>query len=110
MQASDPGFNTGTQNYTVTINAAPLVINPSSLPAGTQGAPYNQTVSASGGTAPYSYTVLSGSLPPGLSLGSGGGITGTPSAAGAYSFTVQATDATPNTGTRAYTINVGTNI
>ena len=110
VQATDPSFNTGTTSYSVTINLAPLTINPPSLPAATVGTPYNQTVVASGGTAPYSYTLLSGSTPPGTTLGAGGAITGTPTTPGSYSFTVQATDATPNTGTRNYTINVGSNI
>jgi uncharacterized protein YhjY with autotransporter beta-barrel domain len=109
VQASDPSFNTGTQAYTVTVNPAPLAIDPPTLPAATVGTAYNRTLTASGGTAPYSFALLSGSLPPGLSLGGGGGITGTPTVAGAYTFTVQATDATPNTGTRTYTLNVGTN-
>ena len=110
VQATDPGFNTGSRSYTVTINLAALTINPSSLPAGTVSTAYSQTVTASGGSAPYSYAVLSGSLPTGLSLNSGtGAITGTPTVAGSYSFTIQATDATPNTGTRDYTINIGSN-
>ena len=110
VQATDPGFNTGSQNYSVTINPPPLVINPASLPAGTLGTAYSQNVVASGGTAPYSYSLLSGTLPTGLSLSAGGAITGTPTAAGSFTFTVQATDATPNTGTRTYTINVGSSI
>ena len=110
VQATDPSFNTGSRSYTVTINAAPLVVSPASLPVGTTGVAYNQTVTASGGTAPYGFTVISGSLPTGLAMSGGGVISGTPSAAGSYSFTVQATDATPNTGTRNYTIDIGSNI
>ena len=111
VQATDPNINTGSRSYTVTINLPPLTVNPASLPAGTSGTPYSQTVTASGGIAPYSYAVLSGALPPGLTLAAGTGvISGTPTTPGAYGFTIQATDATPNTGSRAYTINVGGNI
>ena len=110
ITATDTNFNTGTRSYSVTINLAPLTISPSSLPAGTVGTSYSQTVVASGGNGNYSYTVLSGALPTGLSMDSAGNITGTPSATGAFNFTVQATDTTPNTGTRNYTINVGSNI
>ena len=111
VTATDTNSNTGTRSYSVTINLAPLIVNPASLPAATAGTPYSQTVTASGGTAPYSYAVLSGALPPGLSLAGGTGvISGTPTTPGAYSFTIQATDATPNTGTRNYTINVGSNV
>jgi len=57
------------------------------------GAPYSSTIGASGGNAPYSFTITVGSLPPGLNLNSNtGAITGTPNTAGGFTFTVQATD------------------
>lgn len=91
------------------VGIAPLAVNPSSLPNGSVGTAYSQTVTASGGTGPYTYAIVSGTLPTGLSLNtSSGAITGTPSAGGSYSFTVQATDATANTGSRSYTVNIGT--
>ncbi len=72
------------------------------------GVAYNQTVTASGGTAPYTFAVTAGALPTSLSLASGGGLTGTPSAAGTFNFTIQATDANTWAGTRAYAITVST--
>ena len=111
VQATDSGFNTGTGSYSVTINPAPLTINPASLPNGTVGTAYNQTVVASGGIAPYGYSIISGTLPTGLAINpSSGAITGTPTTLGSYNFTVQAADATPITGTRNYTVLIGTNI
>ncbi len=68
---------------------------------------YNQTITASGGTAPYSFVVSAGALPTGLILSTGGNLTGTPSETGDFSFTVQATDAWSFTGTRAYIVTVG---
>jgi hypothetical protein len=53
---------------------------------------YNGTLSATGGTAPYSWTVKSGSIPAGLSLSTAGAISGTPTAAGASTFVAQVTD------------------
>lgn len=110
VRATDAAANTGTRAYAVNIGLAPLTINPPSLPSGTQSTPYNQTIVASGGVAPYSYAMTAGTLPPGLSLNPGTGVlSGTPTTGGNYSFTVQATDAQPNTGVRSYTVNIGTN-
>ena len=67
-------------------------------------------MTASGGTAPYTFALLSGSLPAGLSLSAGGVISGTPTGSGASSFTVGATDSVGNTGSRAYVINIGTGV
>jgi hypothetical protein len=84
-----------------------ITVNPASLPNGTVGTPYNQTVSASGGTAPYVFSVSSGALPPPLTLNAAtGAITGTPSTAGTFTFSITATDATGCTGTRLYTITI----
>ena len=92
---------TGTQVYTLQVNAPVITIAPSSLTA-TVGAAYSQILSASGGTAPYSnYTVTSGTLPAGLTLGTDGTLSGTPTAGGSFTFTVSATDA--STGTGPYT-------
>ena len=111
IQATDSLANTGTRSYSVQIVPAPLTIAPTSLPNGTTGTAYSQTVTASGGSAPYSYAVISGSLPTGLTLNAGtGAITGTPTVTGSFTFTVQATDAQPNTGQRSYTVQIGANI
>ncbi len=66
----------------------------SPLPVGAVGDSYAQSLQASGGVAPYTWTVDSGALPPGFSLGSSGVLSGTPPAGsdGAYSFTVRVTD------------------
>ncbi len=107
IQATDANSNTGSRSYTVSVDPAPLTVNPSSLPNGSQGVAYSQTVTASGGTAPYTYAVLSGALPTGLSLNtSNGAITGTPTVAGAFNFTISATDANSITGSQAYTVNI----
>ncbi|WP_343299542.1 IPTL-CTERM sorting domain-containing protein [Delftia sp. Cs1-4] len=91
----------------ITVSAPTLAVAPASLNAGLQGTTYSATVSASGGTAPYSYTISSGSLPAGMSLNtSTGTISGTPSSSGTSSFTVTATDANGATGSRAYSVAV----
>lgn len=64
------------------------------LPQPLLGVPYTAKLSAVGGTAPYRWSVLSGSLPSGLSLSRSGHITGTPSTAGVFEADVQVQDAT----------------
>ncbi len=83
------------QARTCTATFSAMTLLPAVLPHGTTGTAYNVAFSASGGTGPYTYTyvITSGSLPAGLSLGSTGGISGTPSASGTVSFDVTATDA-----------------
>jgi GH18 family chitinase len=69
--------------------ATPPIITTTSLPSAHVRTAYSDTLTASG-TAPITWAVTSGSLPPGLSLSSSGAISGTPSSTGTYSFTVQA--------------------
>ncbi len=60
--------------------------------------PYDATLGAAGGVPPYTWAIASGALPAGLSLNTGSGlISGTPSAPGSSSFTVQVQDAQSNT-------------
>lgn len=91
-------------NVTVCPDCTPITVNPATLPNGTIGAAYNQAITATGGTAPYTFAVVSGSLPPGLALAPGGALTGTPTTAGSFTFTVRATDAAACFGSRIYTI------
>ena len=69
-----------------------ISIQPAALPASTQGIAYNQQLTGSGGTAPYTFTIRSGALPAGLSLTAAGVVSGTPSTPGAPAFTIRATD------------------
>ena len=102
------GPYTGSRSYALTIAAPTIAVGPASLPNGTQGTAYSQALSASGGTAPYTYAITAGALPSGLSLSSSGTIAGTPTTNGTFNFTVTATDAStgsgPYTGSRSYTL------
>jgi hypothetical protein len=92
-------------SYTATINqpsvspitwsfnaVPPVTVTTSYLPAGSVGSPYSASLSATGGTAPLTWSLTSGSLPAGLELTGGGQISGVPSAAGTFPFTVQVAD------------------
>ena len=89
-----------------------LSLGPQSLPAATAGTTYSQALSASGGTAPYSWRVISGALPKGLKLSSGGFISGAPKKASRANFVVRVVDSSipALTSTAAYSLTVGLGI
>ena len=64
------------------------------------------TLSANGGTAPYTWTIISGTLPAGITLSSGGVLSGTSTQASTSTFTVQAMDATGGTASQQYTLTI----
>ena len=106
IKISKTGCN-DVQTSTFTIIVCPTItVNPTSLPNGTVGIAYSQTLTASGGTAPHSFAVTAGTLPNGLTLTTGGLLSGTPSTAGSFSFTITATATGGCTGTRSYTVNI----
>ncbi len=84
---------------------AALGVTTTSLSGGTVDAVYSATLVATGGTSPYTWENI-GSLPDGLSLSTGGVISGTPTAEGDFSFTVKVTDSVENTDTKALSIHV----
>jgi carbon monoxide dehydrogenase subunit G len=101
----------GSRAYTLTVNAPTVTVSPTTVPAGTVGVAYSQTITGGGGTAPYGgFTVTAGALPAGLSLAAGGALTGTPTAGGSFNFTIRTTDSTtgtgPHNGSRAYSMTV----
>ncbi len=106
VQVKDSSGATASQPLTITIIPPQLTITTASLPGGTIGAAYSQTLVASGGTGEDSWSVASGSLPEGLSLSAAGIVTGTPTAAGPSNFTVQAKDSSGATATQALTITI----
>jgi hypothetical protein len=85
-----------------------LAITPPTLPAAFAGTSYSQTLTANGGSSPYTWSVATGTLPPGLTLSSAGVISGTPTTAGTSSFTIQVSDSSSQnlTATQSYTLQV----
>ena len=100
---------TVTGPVTITVNAATSTLKLSSPPNATVGVPYTGAIGVSGGTAPYSCSLVSGTLPAGLSLGAGCTVSGTPSTVGSSTVTIHATDSampTANTVTGPVVITV----
>jgi hypothetical protein len=99
-----------TTTTTTTPPVTPLAITTSSLPAGTTGIVYSQTLAASGGTAPYTWSTTGGAVPPGLTLSSTGGISGTPTTSGSYSFTAQVRDSVNATSSLTYGVSIAAGV
>ncbi len=98
----DNGSNSNT--VTETVVAKPTIAT-TSLPNGIKGSNYSQTLSVSGGSAPFTWSVTGS--PSWLSLNvSTGVLSGKPTASGTYSFTVKVTDSLGNTATQGLTIKV----
>ena len=109
VQVTDANAQTATKGLSITIASAagPPSVTTSALPNGTQNTAYNATVTATGGTTPYAWSILSGTLPVGLSLAaSTGAISGTPTVTGGSTFTVQVSDANAQTATKGLSITI----
>lgn len=78
-----------TKTFTITIDSDLAITTPDPLPGGISGQNYNQALAASGGSGTYAWKQLTGTLPPGLSLGINGVISGFPSTEGVFTFEVE---------------------
>ncbi|WP_245626443.1 putative Ig domain-containing protein [Stenotrophomonas ginsengisoli] len=97
-----------TANYTLNVAAPTLGLSPGSLTGATAGTAYSQTIQASGGVGPYSYSV-SGGLPSGMSFNSAGTLSGTPTESGSFALVISASDSTGGTAATIssnYTLSV----
>jgi subtilisin family serine protease len=101
---TDNATQSDSQALSITVVVAPLAITTTTLPSGTIGVPYSTSLAASGGVSPYTWSRISGKLPNGLTLGSSGVISGTPTKRGTYTFTVRVTDSLGTQATRTFSI------
>jgi hypothetical protein len=100
------GFDERT--YTLEIAGAasnPPAITTVKLPDGKVGASYSATLAATG-TAPIAWTLAGGKLPDGLSLTGAGKLSGKPTKAGTFTFTVKASNGTPPDATKKFTVKI----
>ncbi|MEN5284546.1 putative Ig domain-containing protein [Stenotrophomonas lactitubi] len=104
VRSTDSNGQTASRVYTFTITPATVVLTPATLPSGTVGTAYSQSLSSSGGIAPYTYAIASGALPPGISFSSAGVFSGTPTTAGSYTAVVRSTDDAGYNATQSYSI------
>ncbi|MBI5084638.1 MAG: putative Ig domain-containing protein [Acidobacteria bacterium] len=105
VKVTDGAAAFSNRTYTMSVATGVGITTPG-LPSGTLGAAYSQTLAAAGGTLPYSWTVATGSLPPGLTLSPAGTISGVPSTGGSFNFTVRVNDGASGTSSQSYVINV----
>ncbi len=102
----DQNNGIATTSITLVVSAG-LTLTFPAPPAGQAGVAYTDTLTAAGGTTPYTWSVSAGSLPPGITLtASTGVLAGTPTTAGTFSFTVKVIDATSQTATKATSITI----
>lgn len=107
VMVTDANGCTTSQEYKLTIDCPRLTISPATLANGTAGANYGPVnLTASGGTAPYTFAVTSGTLPTMLTLSASGQLTGVLMQTGSFTFTVTVTDKFGCTGVRVYTLTV----
>lgn len=112
VKATDSASTPNTASLPLTLQVGPLTIATTSLPNGGVGQAYSQAITMANGTSPFTPTLASGSLPPGVTLGtgtgsSGGTLTGSPTTAGTYTFAIQVKDAGGQTATQTYTVTIG---
>lgn len=110
--AGKPNALTATASMSLVIHPAPAITFTGAMPiVATNGIPYSGSAAATGGAGALTYSVLSGTMPSGLSLNANtGAVTGTPNGLGTASFTIKAADAFGDSLTNGYQVTVNTQL
>ncbi len=103
---TDANWQSATQATSITISLG-VSTTFAAPPAAVAGIAYTDTLTATGGTAPYTWSVNAGTLPPGITLSSAGVLSGTPTTTGSYPFSVNVIDKNNGIATASITLVVG---
>jgi hypothetical protein len=107
LRVDDASAKSATRLCSIQINPPGLSItSPSTLPKGLVGTPYSQTLTATGGHAPYSWSITTAGAPSGIALDGTGVLSGLPGAVGTFTFTVQVTDQDNNVARQSVTLAI----
>jgi hypothetical protein len=106
IAATEAGGCAGFRAYSVTFTCPAIAVTPVFLPDGAVSTPYSATLDAPAGVAPRTYAVTAGTLPNGVTLAPSGALSGSPTQAGTFTFTIQVTDGAGCTGSRAYSVDI----
>ncbi len=113
ISVSDASGGKASRAFTLVVNPGLSISTGSALPGGVSGIAYSATLGATGGTPPYTWSVISETrgLPPGLALDPATGIlTGTPTTVGNYQFIAAVTDATRQTASKPLTLSIASQL
>jgi len=106
IQVTDFVGGKASKVFTITIGPG-LAITTATLPGGALTQAYSQTLTVTGGTSPFTWTIASGALPPSLALNAATGeISGTPTAVGNFAFDISVTDAGQAAARRSFSITI----
>ena len=106
VTVGDDAGERATGTFSLVIKPGVVVIVTERVPEGRVDEPYTASFTASGGLPPYAFAVASGSLPTGTSLGANGTVTGIAREPGVFSFSIQATDATGEKGSKSFSATI----
>ncbi len=102
------GAVSNSATFTIGATSSPVTITTSpTLPLGAVGTFYSQSLSAVGGIPPYSWSLVSGALPSGLSPSNSGHISGNPTSVGTLGFTMKMVDAASSSATQTFSLTIG---
>jgi hypothetical protein len=111
VEVRDSSGQTATKGFTLVINAGVSITSTAQPPTAIVGTPFQFALTAAGGTQPYTWSILTGSLPPGLTLNPANGtIAGTPTTAGTFGVTIEVKDAPGQTARAPFTFEVVTGL